>query len=78
MSATAPQPGRKRPAPETAKDLLGQLDTARAVAEAAGFTNAAATLAEAEQGIDATLAALETALQADLTALLHARPATND
>jgi hypothetical protein len=85
MSATAPQPGRKRPAPETAKDLLGQLDTAlgriaraRAVAEAAGFTNAAATLAEAEQGIDATLAALETALQADLTALLHARPTTND
>jgi hypothetical protein len=85
MAEIAPQPGRRRPAPETAKDLLGQLDTAlgriaraRAVAEAAGFAHAAATLAEAERGIDATLDALEGALQADLTALLQARAAEGE
>jgi hypothetical protein len=80
MSATEPQPARKRPAPETAKDLLGQLDTAlsrigraRSVAESAGFTHAAAALAEAELSIDATLEALEAALQQDLAAILQAR-----
>lgn len=84
MSATDPQPARKRPAPETAKDLLGQLDTAlsriaraRAVAESAGFTHAAAALAAAEQNIDATLEALETALQVDLAAILQANTTTN-
>lgn len=80
MSAAEPQPTRKRPAPETAKDILGQLDTAlgrigraRSVAEAAGFTNAVAALAEAERGIDATLEALEAALRDDLAALFQAR-----
>jgi len=84
MSAAKPQPGRKRPAPETAKDILGQVDTAlgrigraRSVAEAAGFANAAAALAQAERGVDATLEALEAALRDDLAAVLRARE-TND
>jgi hypothetical protein len=67
--------GRRRPAPETAKDILGQLDTAlgrigraRAVAESAGFAHAAAALQEAERGIDATMDVVEAALREDLTA----------
>lgn len=67
--------GRRRPAPETAKDILGQLDTAlgrigraRGVAEASGFSHAAAALAEAERGVTATMTAVEEALRADLTA----------
>ena len=77
MSAEAASAGRKRPAPETAKDILGQLDTAlgrigrtRAVAEAAGFTQTAAALAEAERGVEATLEAVESTLQQDLAAAL--------
>src|SRR5690242_8961726 len=53
--------GRRRPAPETAKDILGQIDTAlgrigraRAVAESAGFTHTVAALQEAERGIEST------------------------
>lgn len=67
--------GRRRPAPETAKDILGQLDTAlgrigraRAVAESAGFGNAVAALREAEQGIEETMARVEGALLRDLAA----------
>jgi hypothetical protein len=66
--------GRRRPAPETAKDILGQLDTAlgrigraRAVAESAGFARAAAALQEAERDIDATMETVEAALREDLT-----------
>ena len=69
--------GRRRPAPETAKDILGQLDTAlgrigraRAVAESAGFAHAAAALQEAERGIESTMEAVEAALQEDLVAAL--------
>lgn len=69
--------GRRRPAPETAKDILGQLDTAlgrigraRAVAEAAGFTHAAAALRAAEEQIDSTMGAVEGALQEDLRAAI--------
>lgn len=69
---------RRRPAPETAKDILGQLDTAlgrigraRAVAEAAGLAQAAATLGAAEGLIDATLEAVERALRDDLAALIQ-------
>ena len=69
--------GRRRPPPETAKDILGQLDTAlerigraRGVAEAAGFTEAAGELAAAERGVDETLARVEAALRADLAAAL--------
>ena len=69
--------GRRRPPPETAKDILGQLDTAlerigraRSVAEAAGFTEAAGELAAAERGVDDTLARVEAALRADLAAAL--------
>ena len=82
MTATEPS-GRKRPAPETAKDILGQLDTAlgrigraRAVAEAAGFTHSAAALAEAKRGVEATLDAVEAALRDDLVAA-HARTAAD-
>lgn len=64
---------RRRPAPETAKDILGQLDTAlgriaraRGVAESAGFSATVAALAEAERGITGTMAAVETALREDL------------
>jgi hypothetical protein len=67
--------GRRRPAPETAKDILGQLDTAlgrigraRAVAESAGFTQAVAALQEAERGVESTMEAVEAALQEDLVA----------
>lgn len=80
MAAATPPPGRKRPAPETAKDILGQLDTAlgrvgraRAVAEAAGFTRAAAALAEAEQAVEATLERVEAALREDLATALRTR-----
>ena len=80
MATNTPSPGRKRPAPETAKDILGQLDTAlgrigrtRAVAEAAGFARAAAALAEAERGVEATLESVEAALREDLAAALGAR-----
>jgi len=76
MSGAADQ-GRRRPAPETAKDILGQLDTAlgrigkaRAAAEAAGFTQAAAALRAAEGGIDTTMEAVESALRDDLTAAI--------
>ena len=69
--------GRRRPPPETAKDILGQLDTAlerigraRGVAESAGFTGAAGELAAAERGVDETLARVEAALRADLAAAL--------
>ena len=78
MSGNTPPAGRKRPAPETAKDILGQLDTAlerigraRAVASAAGFARAAAALAAAEQTIEETLGSVETALRDDLQALLR-------
>ena len=81
MSTPAPS-GRKRPAPETAKDILGQLDTAlgrigraRAVAEAAGFTHALAALAEAERGVETTLDTVEAALREDLAAA-HTRGGT--
>ncbi len=67
--------GRRRPAPETAKDILGQLDTAlgrigraRAVAASAGFTHTVAALEETERGIAATMAAAEAALREDLLA----------
>lgn len=70
--------GRRRPAPETAKDILGQLDTAlgrigraRGVAEASGFTAAAAALAEAERGVTATMEAVEAALLEDLANALR-------
>ena len=70
--------GRRRPAPETAKDILGQLDTAlgrigraRAVAESAGFARAAAALAEAERGVSGTMEAVEAALREDLPAALR-------
>ncbi len=66
---------RRRPAPETAKDILGQLDTAlgrigraRGVADAAGFAHAAAALATAERGITDTMDAVEAALREDLAA----------
>lgn len=82
MSATEPS-GRKRPAPETAKDILGQLDTAlgrigraRSVAAAAGFMGAAAALAEAERGVESTLDAVEVALRNDLMAA-HTRTAAD-
>ncbi len=72
---TTPGEGRRRSAPETAKDVLGQLDTAlgrigraRAAAEAAGFTHAAKALQEAESGIGGTMEAVETALREDLVA----------
>lgn len=65
--------GGRRPAPERAKDILGQLDTAlgriaraRGVAESAGFANAAAALADAERGITGTMDAVEAALREDL------------
>ncbi|HET8628295.1 MAG TPA: hypothetical protein VFL91_12785 [Thermomicrobiales bacterium] len=71
--------GRRRPAPESAKDILGQLDTAlqrigraRAVAETAGFAAATRALADAERGVDATLATVEAALREDLAALARA------
>ncbi len=77
MSGAADQ-GRRRPAPETAKDILGQLDTAlgrigkaRAAAEAAGFTNAVAALRVAEGAIDTTMEAVEHALRDDLTAAIR-------
>ncbi len=69
--------GRRRPPPETAKDILGQLDTAlerigraRNVAEAAGFSQAAGELAAAERGVEDTLDRVEAALRADLAAAL--------
>lgn len=65
--------GRRRPAPETAKDILGQLDTAlgrigraRGVAEAAGFSAAVKALEEAERGVEGTMGAVEGALREDL------------
>ncbi len=81
MSETA-TPGRagerQRPPPETAKDILGQLDTAlgriaraRGVAEAAGFTRAAAALQAAEGGINDTMDAVEAALRDDLVAAVR-------
>jgi hypothetical protein len=82
MSATAGEPGqeRRRPAPETAKDILGQLDTAlgrigraRGVAEAAGFANAAAALRQAEEGVNATMEVVEAALREDLLAAVRQR-----
>ena len=70
--------GRRRPPPETAKDILGQLDTAlerigraRNAAEAAGFHQAAGELAAAERGVDDTLARVEEALRADLASALQ-------
>ncbi len=72
--------GRRRPAPETAKDILGQLDTAlgrigraRAVAESAGFTHASAALNVAEDGINDTMDAVEAALREDLAAAVRGR-----
>ena len=73
---------RRRPAPETAKDVLGQLDTAlgrigraRAVAESAGFAHAVAALRTAEEGINDTMDAVEAALRDDLVAAVRARQA---
>ncbi|MGN6563210.1 MAG: hypothetical protein ACTHMU_11180 [Thermomicrobiales bacterium] len=81
MAAERPANPRRRPAPETAKDILGQLDTAlerigraRHTAESAGFATTARTLADAEQGVQTTLAAVETALRDDLAALLREQP----
>jgi hypothetical protein len=69
--------GRRRQPPETAKDILGQLDTAlerigraRNVAEAAGFSQTAGELAAAERGVEATLDRVEAALRTDLAAAL--------
>ena len=69
---------RRRPAPETAKDILGQLDTAlgrigraRGMAEAAGFAQAAAALSSAERGVTDTMDAVEAALREDLAAALR-------
>lgn len=80
MSASG-RVGRRRPTPETAKDILGQLDTALgrigracAVAEAAGFAQAVVALRAAEGQIETTAAAVESALRADLTALLRRHP----
>lgn len=78
-TATPGQAGeRRRPPPETAKDILGQLDTAlgriaraRGVAEAAGFANAAAALQTAESGINDTVGAVEAALRDDLVAAVR-------
>jgi hypothetical protein len=77
MSGTA-DGGRRRPAPETAKDILGQLDTAlgrigkaRAVAEAAGFTQAAVALRAAEGEVETTMGAVESALRDDLVAAIQ-------
>ena len=74
MSGAADQ-GRRRPAPETAKDILGQLDTAlgrigkaRAAAEAAGFGQATAALRAMEGEIDTLMEAVEGALREDLLA----------
>lgn len=71
---------RRRPAPETAKDILGQLDTAlgrigraRAVAESAGFAHAVAALKTAEAGINDTMDAVEAALREDLVAAVRGR-----
>jgi hypothetical protein len=81
MAEERPAAPRRRPAPETAKDILGQLDTAlerigraRRTAEVAGFATTARALADAEQGVQATLAAVEAALRDDLAALLRDRP----
>jgi len=69
---------RLRPPPETAKDILGQLDTAlgriaraHGIAEAAGFTNAAAALQTAEGSINDTMDAVEAALRDDLVAAVR-------
>lgn len=77
--------GRRRPAPETAKDILGQLDTAlerigraRNVAATAGFTHAASALDEAARGVAATLATVESALRQDLVALTPRRAARGE
>lgn len=71
---------RRRPAPETAKDILGQLDTAlgrigraRAVAEAADFAHAVAALRAAEETINDTMDTVEAALREDLVAAVRAR-----
>lgn len=81
MESAAPNQVRRRPAPETAKDILGQLDTAlgrigraRAVAESAGFDHAAAALTKAEEGINATMEAVEAALRDDLAIAMRQRP----
>ena len=73
--------GRRRPPPETAKDILGQLDTAlerigraRNVAAAAGFRQTADELAAVERGIGETLTRVEDALRADLAAVPRRRP----
>ena len=83
MSSTTPEEQeqeRRRSAPETAKDILGQLDTAlgrigraRGVAEAAGFSNAAAALQHAEEGVNATMETVEAALREDLAAAIRLR-----
>ena len=82
MSSTTPDHGqeRRRSAPETAKDILGQLDTAlgrigraRSVAEAAGFSAAAAALLHAEEGITTTMDQVEAALREDLTVAIRQR-----
>ena len=78
-TATPGQAGeRRRPPPETAKDILGQLDTAlgriaraRGVAESAGFTHAATALQTAENGINNTMDAVEAALRDDLVAAVQ-------
>lgn len=74
---------RRRPAPETAKDILGQLDTAlerigraRDIAARAGFPRTAAALATTATGIGATLERVEATLREDLAALLGERGAT--
>ena len=71
--------GRRRPAPETAKDILGQLDTAlgrigraRDAAEAAGFATTVEVLGEAERGVAETMAAVEGTLREDLQRALRA------
>lgn len=70
--------GRRRPPPETAKDILGQLDTAlgrlgraRAVAESAGFARTAEALRAAEGEVERTTEAVQAALRDDLAGALR-------
>ena len=77
-AGTSGAEGRRRPPPETAKDILGQLDTAlervaraRNVATAAGFRQTADQLAAVERGVGETRTRVEDALRADLAAVLR-------
>ncbi len=73
---TDQQPTRRRAAPESAKDILGHLDSirerlhrAQGVAGAAGFTQTAQALVAATTAIDEQLALVEAALPRDIQAL---------